>query len=146
MFIGASPNSTGGGIKTTTLGVMVSGLWSVLKGREDITMFRRRIPHRVLHSAFSLTLAAGLWVTIVIGIMLLIEPATFEQVVFEVVSAFGNVGLSLGITSQLSTLSRLLITITMFFGRVGPLAIGFSLIGRSDTPLHRYPDEEIYVG
>jgi len=146
MFIGASPNSTGGGIKTTTLGVMVSGLWSVLKGREDITMFRRRIPHRVLHSAFSLTLAAGLWVTIVIGIMLLIERATFEQVVFEVVSAFGNVGLSLGITSQLSTLSRLLITITMFFGRVGPLAIGFSLIGRSDTPLHRYPDEEIYVG
>jgi len=146
MFIGASPNSTGGGIKTTTLGVMVVGLWAVLKGREDITMFRRRIPHKILHSAFSLTLAAGLWVTIVVGIMLLIEPATFEQVVFEVISAFGNVGLSMGITSSLSTVSRLLLSATMFFGRLGPLAIGFSLIGRSDTPLHRFAEEEVYVG
>ncbi len=146
MFIGASPNSTGGGIKTTTLGVMVAGLWAVLKGREDITMFRRRIPYKVLHSAFSLTLAAGLWCTIVIGLMLLIEPATFVQIVFEVVSAFGNVGLSMGITNSLSEMSRLLLSATMFFGRLGPLAIGFSLIGRSDAPLHRFAEEEVYVG
>jgi len=146
MFVGASPNSTGGGIKTTTLGVMVAGLWSVLKGREDISMFRRQIPHKVLHSAYSLTLAAGLCVTAVTGIMLLIEPATFEQIVFEVVSAFGNVGLSLGITAQLSTLSRVLLAITMFFGRLGPLAIGFSLIGRRESPPHHYADDEVYVG
>jgi trk system potassium uptake protein len=146
MFIGASPNSTGGGIKTTTLGVMIAGLWTVLKGREDITMFRRRIPHRVLHSAFSLTLAAGLWVTVVIGIMLLTEPATFEQVMFEVVSAFGNVGLSTGITMKLSTLSRILLAATMFFGRLGPLAIGSSLIGRRESPLHRYAEDDVYVG
>jgi trk system potassium uptake protein len=146
MFIGASPNSTGGGIKTTTLGVMVAGLWSVLKGREDITMFRRRIPHRVLHSAFSLTLAAGLWVTVIIGIMLLTEPATFEQVMFEVVSAFGNVGLSTGITMKLSTLSRILLAATMFYGRLGPLAIGFSLIGKRESPLHRYAEDDVYVG
>jgi trk system potassium uptake protein TrkH len=146
MFIGASPNSTGGGIKTTTLGVMVAGLWSVLKGREDITLFRRRIPHKILHSAFSLTLAAGLWVTVVIGLMLLIEPATFEQILFEVASAFANVGLSLGITERLSGLSRVLLTITMFFGRLGPLAIGFSLIGRRESPLHRYAEDEVYVG
>ena len=146
MFIGASPNSTGGGIKTTTLGVMVGGLWAVLKGREDITMFRRRISPDVLHSAYSLTLAAGLWCTVVIGVMLLVEPATFEQVVFEVVSAFGNVGLSLGITSSLTTLSKVLLSATMFFGRLGPLAIGFSLIGRRESPLHRYAADEVYVG
>jgi trk system potassium uptake protein TrkH len=146
MFIGASPNSTGGGIKTTTLGLMVTGLWAVLKGREDITMFRRRIPHRVLHSAFSLTLAAGLWVTVVVGVMLLLEPATFEQILFEVVSAFGNVGMSLGITTSLSTLSRVLLAVTMFFGRLGPLAIGFSLIGKRESPLHRYAEDEVYVG
>jgi trk system potassium uptake protein len=146
MFIGASPNSTGGGIKTTTLGVMAAGLWAVLKGREDITMFRRRIPHRVLHAAFSLTLAAGLWVTVVIGVMLLLEPATFEQIVFEVISAFGNVGLSMGITNGLSTISRLLISATMFFGRLGPLAIGFSLIGKRESPLHHYAEDEVYVG
>jgi trk system potassium uptake protein TrkH len=146
MFIGASPNSTGGGIKTTTLGVMVAGLWAVLKGREDITMFRRRIPYKTLHSAFSLTLAAGLWVTVVIGVMLLIEPATLEQIVFEVISAFGNVGLSMGITTKLSTLSRLMLSATMFFGRLGPLAIGFSLIGKRESPLHHYAEEEVYVG
>jgi trk system potassium uptake protein TrkH len=146
MFIGASPNSTGGGIKTTTLGVMLAGLWALLKGHEDIAIFRRRIPHKVLHSAFSLTLAAGLWVTTVIGIMLLIEPATFLEVAFEVVSAFGNVGLSMGITTRLSTVSRLLLSATMFFGRLGPLAIGFSLIGRRESPPHHYAEEEVYVG
>jgi trk system potassium uptake protein len=146
MFIGASPNSTGGGIKTTTLGVMVAGLSAVLKGREDMTVFRRRIPYKILHSAFSLTLAAGLWVTVIIGIMLLIEPATFEQIIFEVISAFGNVGLSMGITTSLSTASRLLLSATMFFGRLGPLAIGFSLIGRRGSPLHQYAEDEVYVG
>ena len=146
MFIGASPNSTGGGIKTTTLGVMVAGLWAVLKGREDITMFRRRIAYRTLHSAFSLTLAAGLWVTAVVGLMLIIEPATFEQIVFEVVSAFGNVGLSMGITTKLSTLSRMMLSATMFFGRLGPLAIGFSLIGKRESPLHHYAEDDVFVG
>jgi trk system potassium uptake protein len=146
MFIGASPNSTGGGIKTTTLGVMVAGLRAVLKGREDITMFRRRVPHKTLHSAFSLTLAAGLWCTVVIGLMLLTEPATFQEIVFEVISAFGNVGLSMGITTKLSTLSRMMLSATMFFGRLGPLAIGFSLIGRRESPLHHYAEDEVYVG
>jgi trk system potassium uptake protein TrkH len=146
MFIGASPNSTGGGIKTTTLGVMIAGLWAVLKGREDTTLFKRRIPHKVLHAAFSLTLAAVFWVTAVIGIMLIIEPATFLQVFFEVVSAFGNVGLSMGITTKLSTVSRLLLSATMFFGRLGPLAIGFSLIGKRASPLHHYAEDEVYVG
>jgi trk system potassium uptake protein TrkH len=118
----------------------------VLKGREDITMFRRRIPYKTLHSAFSLTLAAGLWCTVVIGVMLLMEPATFEQIVFEVISAFGNVGLSTGITTKLTTESRLLLSATMFFGRLGPLAIGFSLIGRRESPLHHYAEDEVYVG
>jgi trk system potassium uptake protein TrkH len=110
MFIGASPNSTGGGIKTTTFGVMMAGLWALLRGREDVTMFRRRISHKTLDSAFSLTLAAILWVTVVVGIMAVIEPFRFEQVLFEVISAFGNVGLSTGITTQLSTISRAMLS------------------------------------
>jgi trk system potassium uptake protein TrkH len=109
-------------------------------------LFKRRIPHKVLHAAFSLTLAAVFWVTAVIGIMLIIEPATFLQVFFEVVSAFGNVGLSMGITTKLSTVSRLLLSATMFFGRLGPLAIGFSLIGKRASPLHHYAEDEVYVG
>lgn len=146
MFIGASPNSTGGGIKTTTLGVMVAGLWTVLKGREDVTIFRRRVAKTTLDSASSLTLAAVFWITIVIGIMLMIEPATLLQVFFEVVSAFGNVGLSTGITARLSTASRLLLSVTMFFGRLGPLAIGFSLIGKRESPLHHYAEDDVFVG
>ena len=146
MFIGASPNSTGGGIKTTTFGVMMAGLWALLRGREDITMFRRRISHKTLHSAFSLTLAAILWVTVVFCIMLALEPMRFEQILLEVISAFGNVGLSTGITTKLSTLSRALLSATMFFGRLGPLAIGFSLIGKRESPLHHYAEDEVYVG
>jgi trk system potassium uptake protein TrkH len=146
MFIGASPNSTGGGIKTTTLGVMAAGLWALLKGREDITMFRRRVAKRTLDSASSLTLAAVFWVTAVMGIILIIEPATFLEVFFEVMSAFGNVGLSMGITTKLSTVSRLLLSATMFFGRLGPLAIGFSLIGRRESPLHHYAEDDVFVG
>jgi trk system potassium uptake protein TrkH len=146
MFIGASPNSTGGGIKTTTLGVMAAGLWALLKGREDITMFRRRVAKRTLDSASSLTLAAVFWVAAVMGIILIIEPATFLEVFFEVMSAFGNVGLSMGITTKLSTVSRLLLSATMFFGRLGPLAIGFSLIGRRESPLHHYAEDDVFVG
>jgi trk system potassium uptake protein TrkH len=146
MFIGASPNSTGGGIKTTTLGVMAAGLWAVLKGREDITLFRRRVAKRTLDSASSLTLAAVFWVTAVMGIILIIEPATFLQVFFEMMSAFGNVGLSMGITTKLSTVSRLLLSATMFFGRLGPLAIGFSLIGKRASPLHHYAEDDVFVG
>lgn len=146
MFIGASPNSTGGGIKTTTLGLMLAGLWALLRGRADTSVFRRRIPPRILYAAFGLTLTAVLWVTAVTGILLVIEPARFEQVAFEVISAFGNVGLSTGITTGLSTVSRALLAATMFFGRLGPLAIGFSLIGKRESPAHHYAEDEIYVG
>ena len=146
MFIGASPNSTGGGIKTTTLGVMLAGLWALLRGHEDITMFRRRVAKRAFDAASSLTLAAVIWVTVVIGLLLVIEPASFLEVVFEVVSAFGNVGLSMGITTKLHAVSRMLLSATMFFGRLGPLAIGFSLIGRREAPLHRYAEEDVFVG
>ena len=146
MFIGASPNSTGGGIKTTTLGVMFAELWALLKGREDVTVFRRRIAKTTLASASNLTLAAGFWCVAVIGIMLLVEKAGFLEVVFETVSAFGNVGLSMGITPSLTTGSKLLLSATMFFGRLGPLAIGFSLIGKRDAPLHRPAEGEVYVG
>ncbi len=146
MFIGASPNSTGGGIKTTTFGVMVCGLWALLRGREDITMFRRRVARTTLDSAFSLTLAAVLWVTAVFCIMVIIEPFRFEQTMFEVISAFGNVGLSTGITTKLTTLSRILLSATMFYGRLGPLAIGFSLIGRRESLPHRYATDDVFVG
>jgi trk system potassium uptake protein TrkH len=146
MFVGASPNSTGGGIKTTTLGVMLAGLWALLRGRADVTLFRRRVPHRTVDAAYSLVLAAALWCALVVMVMLLVEPATLVQVVFEVVSAFGNVGLSTGITPGLTTLSKVLLSATMFFGRVGPLAIGFSLIGRREVASHRYAETDVYVG
>ena len=146
MFVGASPNSTGGGIKTTTLGVTVTALWCVLRGRRDVTLFRRRVKPDTVNAAFGLSLAAVVWVAAVTGVMAFTERAQFDQLLFEVVSAFGNVGLSTGITTSLSVAGKLLLSATMFFGRVGPLAIGFSLIGRREVEVLRYPEADVFVG
>jgi trk system potassium uptake protein TrkH len=146
MFIGASPNSTGGGIKTTTLGTMLASLRALLSGRTDVTLFKRRILPHVATTAFALTLAAALWTAAATAVIMLVEPLRFDQVFFEVVSAFGNVGLSMGITTKLSEVSRIVLSLTMFFGRVGPLAIGFSLFGRRERPAHHYAEDDVFVG
>lgn len=146
MFIGASPNSTAGGIKTTTFGTMLASLRATLSGTAEVTAFRRRIAPRVVSAAFALTLAAAAWVVILTAVLMLLEPFRFDQILFEAVSAFGNVGLSLGITARLGTTSKLLVSLTMFFGRVGPLAIGFSLFRQRGQPAGHYAEDDIFVG
>lgn len=146
MFVGASPGSTGGGIKTTTLAVMVIALWALFTGREDVNVFRRRIPFFTVRKAFVLGLTATLLVVLDLLIMLFTESGSFEQILFEIVSAFGNVGLSTGITPTLSIVGKITLTITMFIGRVGPLAIGLSMIGKPRPVKYQYSEERVYIG
>ncbi|MDZ4121463.1 MAG: TrkH family potassium uptake protein, partial [Candidatus Cloacimonadaceae bacterium] len=116
MFIGASPGSTGGGIKTTTFAVLVLSVLALLKGRRELVVFNRRIALSNFRESASLITLSMFIVLFVVFMIMLIEPFSFEKIVFEGISAFGTVGLSMGITAQLSTLGKLLITVLMYIG------------------------------
>jgi trk system potassium uptake protein TrkH len=146
MFIGASPGSTGGGIKTTTFGALLATAWGVISGKEETEIFKRRLSMVTVFKALTIAMAAALLVTIVTMALSITERADFIVVFFETVSAFGTVGLSLGITPHLTDFGKVLITITMFAGRVGPLTLAFALAQRSKKTLIRSPEEKILVG
>ncbi|MBN2019943.1 MAG: hypothetical protein JW749_06945 [Sedimentisphaerales bacterium] len=146
MFIGGSPGATAGGIKTTTFGLTILSLFAVLTGRDDVNIFRGRVPHKTLIKAFSIVLVTALCLLAATLVLTVTENAAFLDVFFEAASALGTVGLSMGITPQLSTSGKIVIAITMLIGRIGPLAIGFSLIGKPKIATFQYPETEILVG
>ena len=114
MFIGASPGSTGGGIKTTTFGVILFYVIGIVKKKENVEIFNRRLDWEIMNRALAILVLAITYVSIVIMLMLIAENFSPEEIVFEVISAFGTVGLTLGITPDLSTFSKLLLIFTMF--------------------------------
>lgn len=146
MFIGASPGSTGGGIKTTTFGVLLMTVWNLIKGKDDIEVFKRRLEEDVVFKAIVTTFLALSLVIMVTMILSITEGKAFMSVLFETVSAFGTVGLSTGITSTLSRIGKILITFTMFVGRVGPLTLALALAERKRNGVYHYPKENIMVG
>jgi len=149
MFIGASPGSTGGGIKTVTLAVLIIMVISVIRNRENVEVGKKMIPSASIKQAVVvIVLALGL-VSLSCLVLLYIEQAkgfSFLQVAFETVSAFGTVGLSTGITGSLSTLGKVIIIITMFCGRIGPLFLTLALIGRGFARGFDYPAEKVTIG
>ena len=146
MFVGASPGGTGGGIKTTTFAALLLLLLSQWRGRQEVVMCGRQIPDSVLRRASAVALSAVLLVVCVTLVLTVSEKASFLQDLFEVVSGFGNVGLSTGITPSLTAAGKLMIILTMLAGRVGPLAMGFALVGRPEPSRVSYPRGEVYVG
>ncbi len=148
MFIGAAPGSTAGGIKVTTLGVLLIAIISQIRGNNDAVAFNRIIPHNVVSKAITITALSGMLVIVVTTVVLAIENGTFINILYEATSAFGTVGLSTGITPTLSSLSKLLIIITMFLGRVGPLSFAIALTLRTNKNVSGiiYPEAKIIVG
>lgn len=146
MFIGASPGSTGGGIKTTTIGVIIFYVVGVVQGKENINVFNRRISWDILNRALAILIISIIYVSIVIMAVMTIENMSFEKVTFEVISAFATVGLSMGITADLSAMSKILIIITMFIGRLGPMTFALALGEKKVKQNLRYPKENILVG
>lgn len=145
MFIGASPGSTGGGIKTTTLFTLLKSIYSVCTNKHCIA-FKRKIPNEVINKAFIITLLAGGVVCVNTLLLCILEPGySFIQILFEVTSAFGTVGLSTGITPDLTALSKFIIIITMFIGRVGPLTIA-SIWTFKPLSNVTYSEEAITIG
>jgi len=146
MFIGASPGSTGGGIKTTTAGVILLSIWSTIKGEKDTNLFARRLSTDVIRKSFAIF---GLFIMVAVIDLLILtitENAGFLKILFEIISALGNTGLSTGITANLSSIAKILLSVTMFIGRVGPLAIGVALVRRLHPIDFKYPEADIFVG
>lgn len=146
MLIGASPGSTGGGIKTTTMGVIFFYVYGVIRGKEHIEIFNRRLDWEIMNKALALLVISLTYIAIVIMVLLSIEPYSIGQIAFEVISAFGTVGLTLGITPDLTALSKLIIIITMFVGRLGPMTIAFALGEERKKSKVQYPKEDILIG
>lgn len=146
MFIGAAPGSTAGGIKITTFAIIVFAIASYLGNNDEVNMFRRRISPVIVRRAFTVVFISTALVFTTTFILLLTNAGNFMECLFEAVSAFGTVGLSTGITPALPPAGKIAITITMFIGRVGPLALAVSLSPLKSKKIYTYPEGKISVG
>jgi trk system potassium uptake protein len=147
MFIGASPTSTGGGVKTTTVGVVFITLINMIQGRREPVINYRRFPLYHIMRAVSIISAAFALVFFTTFLLTIFEDFNFIELLFESVSAFGTVGLSTGITSHLSDLSKITLVFTMLGGRVGPLSLLMALAWKKEKDgLLRYPEENLMIG
>lgn len=146
MFIGASPGSTGGGIKTTTFAVLGGAVLAMIRGKDDVVMFRLRLAQERVYKAVTVTLfCIGI---VLLGTMILCttEDAAFLKILFEATSAFGTVGLSMGLTGSLTVAGKLTIIMLMFIGRLGPLTLTYALAPRADKARYRYAEGKIIIG
>lgn len=146
MFIGASPSSVGGGIRTTTLALNVLFLYHFAKGNQTIKVFKREIHQQDIIKSFVVTLMASIICFIAVVLLSLTEGQTLVAIIFEVGSAFGTTGLSVGITSELTAIGKLIIIILMFIGRVGILLFLFMIGGNEKRANYHYPKEKIIIG
>ncbi|GIQ64860.1 hypothetical protein PACILC2_34280 [Paenibacillus cisolokensis] len=146
MFIGASPGSTGGGIKTTTFATLVYAVIAMIRGREDIVIFRYRLGQERVFKALAITMLS---LALVIGVTMILtatEDQPFLAILFEATSAFGTVGLSVGLTPELTDIGKAIISLTMFAGRLGPLTLAYALGTRTDKEPFRHPEGKITIG
>lgn len=146
MFIGASPAGTGGGIKTVTFAVLVLAVVSIVRGRQEVDFSGRQISWFRVFKALSITAISFALVNAVTFVLLLTEGKGFLPVLYEVTSAFGTVGLSTGITPELSPIGRGFIIFTMFAGRVGPLSLAMAIWHRQVKVNVHLPEEQVILG
>lgn len=151
MFIGASPGGTGGGVKTTSFAVILASLASIIRSMRDTVIFRRRIPVETVAKSHLLVMLALLFVIIVSLVIIRLEDTTYMKSMFEVTSAFGTVGLSTGdggvrsLSAIFSPAGKLLISFTMFAGRLGPLTLAIAVVRRKEE-MFRYPEGNVIIG
>jgi trk system potassium uptake protein TrkH len=150
MFIGASPGSTGGGIKTTTATLLFMTVISVLHGREDTEIAKKRIGRDLIYRAISITAISFTIVILVTMILSITQGNSFNFIVYlyEATSAFGTVGLSLGLTTSLTDVGKVAILLTMYAGRVGPLtlALAFARKHQLSSTAVKFPEDKLLVG
>lgn len=147
MFIGGSSGSTAGGIKTTTFSIIVLTAIAAIKGKDDTEVFQKRIAGDLVRKSFVITALASSLVIVVTMLLSISEAGTsFEYILYEVTSAFGTVGLSLGLTPKLSSIGKLILIFTMYSGRLGPLTVALAFTKTKRNNQIRYPEDKILVG
>ena len=148
MFVGASPGSTGGGVKTTTFGLIVLGVITIIKNKEYIEYNGRKISWTNFNRAVSIVFISICYIIVVLFLLILLEPdVNVINLLFELVSAFGTAGVTRNLTPYLGDMSKILLIITMFIGRVGPLTIVSALsLKKIKSGKYKYPEENILIG
>ncbi|QBP41637.1 TrkH family potassium uptake protein [Paenisporosarcina antarctica] len=147
MFIGASPSSVGGGIRTTTFAIAILFLINFARGKNEIQIFNREIQLIDVFRSFAVIILAIFMVLFATIALSISEPTlSITAIVFEITSAFGTCGMSLGITSELSSFGKSLIMILMFVGRVGLISFLFTIGGRTTKTKYHYPKERVIIG
>ncbi|MNZ58348.1 Ktr system potassium uptake protein B [compost metagenome] len=146
MFIGASPSSTGGGIKTTTFTILMGAVFSMIRGRSDLVLFRYRLAEERVFKAVTITMLSLFLVVFVAMVLSTTEDASFLSILFEATSAFGTVGLSMGLTGELSVFGKVVISLTMFAGRLGLLTLAYALGPKKEKELYRHPEGKMIIG
>jgi trk system potassium uptake protein len=154
MFIGASPGSTGGGVKTTTFSITVAALWATVRGDSEPHIFGRRLTAELVSRAFFVSLIAFLALNAVAGMVLLTEQRDLMRTLFETTSAFGTVGLSMSengapvsLSAFFTPIGKTLMMVMMFIGRLGPLTLAFAVARRASIePKLRYPEGKVLIG
>lgn len=147
MFIGASPGSTGGGIKTTTFSVIIRSAYSTIRGRQNVEIMKRTISAETISKAFSIALFSLSLIFISTFFLAFTEPdKQFLQLLFEEISAFGTVGLSTGITPALSVAGKSIIILTMYIGRIGTLTLALAITKRAVLTKYRYAEINVLIG
>lgn len=146
MFIGASPASTGGGIKTTTFALLLLNIWQVVRGKSECEIFGRRIGEETLFQAFAITSLSLLWVAFATLALTCLEDTSFLAAAFEVVSAYATVGLSTGLSQHIGTASKIILILSMYAGRVGFMTFALALAANKPSGHIHYPKENIIIG
>jgi trk system potassium uptake protein TrkH len=146
MFVGGASGSTAGGIKLNTFGILAATVWSTVRGREDPAAFGREFNKQQIYRALAVIMLSLGVVVLAVLLLTIYENTGFIQLLFETISAFATVGLTTGITPGLSMAGKLIITVTMFVGRLGPLAMTMALLQRQQPSSYRYPEEIIRIG
>ncbi len=146
MFIGGGSASTAGGIKVTTFALLAFVMWAEMRGNQDVSLFKRRVPSSVQRQAVTISLATLGIATAATFALLVVSETNLVAGVFEVVSALGTVGLSMGGIDYESDASKILVSVLMFVGRLGPLTLASALAARSLPSLFRYPEDRPLIG
>ena len=146
MFIGGSPGGTAGGVKTATFGLVLASVAGMFGGRGRVELFKRRISDTVIREALVVVAMGNIVVSTGTFVLLIFEDLTLSQVLFEVVSAFGTVGLSTGVTPSLSAAGKIALMLIMLTGRIGPLTLALAIGQRGEKPVYDFPEERVIIG